>query len=156
MMVQIQNMRDLPNTVAAMAIDAILQSAMPNHWSRENIDQLLQLPTTFGFIVAYRNAVAGFIVAARVMDEAEILSIAIEPVWQKKGFGEKLLRHFIDYATHAGAARIFLDVASDNVAAQKLYRKCGFSDYGRRPQYYLRPNHAPRVDAVLMQRVAAG
>ena len=42
---------------------------------------------------------------------------------------------------------MFLEVAEDNIPAQKLYLKGGFKVNGRRPRYYKREPAA--IDAVL-------
>ena len=51
----------------------------------------------------------------------------------------------------AGATRLFLEVADDNVAARGLYERTGFDPIGRRKAYYAGADGS-RTDAVVMSR----
>jgi ribosomal-protein-alanine N-acetyltransferase len=52
-------------------------------------------------------------------------------------------------AAARGATRLFLEVADDNAAALALYARAGFSEAGRRPGYYARPDGV-RQDALIL------
>jgi ribosomal-protein-alanine N-acetyltransferase len=52
-------------------------------------------------------------------------------------------------AAAQGATRLFLEVADDNAAALALYARAGFSEAGRRPGYYARPDGG-RQDALIL------
>ena len=62
------------------------------------------------------------------------------------GTGRRLTQEFADMARRMGAEEAFLEVASDNLAAQALYAGLGWQEAGRRPGYY-----APGVDAIVMR-----
>jgi ribosomal-protein-alanine N-acetyltransferase len=53
--------------------------------------------------------------------------------------------------SRADVRRIYLEVASDNAAALRLYTKSGFTQTGLRKGYYARTGHPP-ADAVTMAR----
>lgn len=44
-----------------------------------------------------------------------------------KGFGEKLMKKAIEFAEDTEAKGVLLETAADNVSAQKLYEKVGFT-----------------------------
>lgn len=142
----------VPSAESCRAINDIIQSAIPDNWSMQSIQNLMALPTTFGFFISADGdqTPSGFILAAMVSGEAEILSLALYPKYQNRALGRALLRHFLDYCKISACRRIFLDVAADNPVARHVYEIMGFSAYDLRPHYYLRPGHA-RVDAILMQ-----
>ncbi|WP_236672212.1 GNAT family N-acetyltransferase [Croceicoccus sp. YJ47] len=78
---------------------------------------------------------AGFAVVRTVLDEAELMLIAVAPRWRGRGYGRHLLIDVIDRAAVAGVARLFLEMRSDN-PARALYEGIGFCPVGRRPGYY--------------------
>jgi ribosomal protein S18 acetylase RimI-like enzyme len=61
---------------------------------------------------------------------ADLLAIAVEPAWQRKGIGKLLLEYAIDLSSMAGqrvpVPELRLTVAHTNVAAQKLFTRCQF------------------------------
>lgn len=93
----------------------------------------------------------GFALIRVIADEAELLTISVDPQKQKSGRGRALLERAIALATTLGAEKIFLEVAADNHAAIHLYATSGFSTVGKRSGYYVRANATP-VDAVVMSR----
>lgn len=82
-------------------------------------------------------------------EEAHILTIGIAANWQKKGWGKKLLQHFIQYAREENAKSIFLDVRESNHGAAQLYKQMGFQHIATRKGYY--PAMCGREDALVMQ-----
>ena len=89
----------------------------------------------------------GFALTRQIADEAELLTLAVDPEHHRKGIASDLMR---DWLVSLGEGTAFLEVAADNGPAQALYAKHGFAPVGRRKAYYARPG-APSVDAVLMQ-----
>lgn len=81
--------------------------------------------------------------------EFEVHTIGVDPAQQGLGIGRTLLRQMLDVADRE-AARIVLDVRTDNVPARTMYEAHGFEIVGLRPRYY-RPSKA---DAYLMVRPA--
>jgi ribosomal protein S18 acetylase RimI-like enzyme len=77
-------------------------------------------------------------------DEAEILNLAVDPGFRRRGVASALLS-----AVSAQArGTIFLEVAEPNAPAIALYRKLGWEPAGLRAGYY---NHGV-VNAVVMKK----
>lgn len=91
----------------------------------------------------------GFILIRVVADEAEILTLAVRPAARRQGTGARLTTQAAALARAQGAARLFLEVAEDNVAARGLYAALGFELAGRRRGYYARGD-GPAVDALIL------
>lgn len=91
----------------------------------------------------------GFVLIRVVVDEAEVLTLAVRPAARRRGLGAALTRAAATAAGSMGAEHLFLEVAEDNVAARNLYENIGFATVGRRPGYYAAPDGG-RVDAILM------
>jgi len=77
-------------------------------------------------------------------DEAEILNLAVDPAFRRRGVGSALLNKVCEHAQ----GTIFLEVAEPNLPAIALYRKHGWKDAGLRAGYY---NHGI-VNAVVMKK----
>lgn len=82
-------------------------------------------------------------------EEAHILTLGIAANWQKKGWGKKLLQHFIQLAKEEHAKSMLLDVRESNHGAAYLYQQMGFQQIATRKGYY--PAMCGREDALVMQ-----
>ncbi|MCB2136718.1 MAG: GNAT family N-acetyltransferase [Rhodobacteraceae bacterium] len=91
----------------------------------------------------------GFLLARVVADEAEILTLAVDPTRRRRGAASRLLAAFGAEARARGAATAFLEVAADNEAALALYAGAGFLRRARRKGYYKVPGRQP-VDAEIL------
>lgn len=126
------------------ALAALHATSFDRGWTASALADLLDQPG-----VAVISGPDGFILIRVVADEAEILTLAVRPEARGRGQGGELTRKAAVAATAAGARRLFLEVAEDNIAARALYRGVGFEAVGRRPRYYARPGASP-VDALLL------
>ena len=77
-------------------------------------------------------------------DEAEILNIAVDPKFRRRGLGSALLSAVCENTR----STIFLEVAEHNTPAISLYRKLDFQPAGFRPGYY----NQGKVNAVVMKK----
>lgn len=97
------------------------------------------------------EAAEGFALFSLAADEAELLTLAIAPARRREGAARRLLAEGEARLHAAGAHKIFLEVAEDNVPARALYAAAGFTEAARRPRYYLRPD-GDRVDALILNK----
>lgn len=121
----------------------------PRPWTAAEIAGLLDMPGSFLCEVP-----EGFALGRAVLDEAELLTIAVAPGHRRRGTGAALLAAFEAEAQARGAARAFLEVAAGNLAAIALYTRAGWHPSGRRKGYYRGGPQGP-VDALLMERTFA-
>ncbi|MCP9883853.1 GNAT family N-acetyltransferase [Synechococcus sp. ATX 2A4] len=71
-----------------------------------------------------------------VVDELQIMVVAVHPACRQRGRGQRLLRALLQEARQREAQRATLEVAAGNTAAQALYAALGFRTQGRRCRYY--------------------
>ena len=118
----------------APAMAAIHAASFPprERWGADAMRLQLDLPGAFGLI----DARGGFLLARVAADEAEILTIAVEPAARRAGLGAILLAAALVEARARGAVAMFLEVAAANTAARALYAGAGFREVGTRPNYY--------------------
>jgi ribosomal-protein-alanine N-acetyltransferase len=90
--------------------------------------------------------IVGFAAFHRVMDEAELCNIAVNPAHQRKGVARGLLTAGISIMRDAGTRRLFLEVRASNQAARTFYAAMSFQWLYKRRGYY----HNPEEDALVM------
>jgi ribosomal-protein-alanine N-acetyltransferase len=78
----------------------------------------------------------GFAVIYATKFSTDILTIGVDPDYQGRKLGTKLLRATLDEALQCGAEECFLEVRRSNIVAQSLYKKFGFEITGVRKDYY--------------------
>jgi ribosomal-protein-alanine N-acetyltransferase len=113
-------------------------------WSEAEFADLLTQAGVFAVV-----ELDGFILVRVVLDEAEILTLAVRPEARRAGLGGRLTGQGALAAAAAGAVRLFLEVAEDNAAARALYDRAGFRQIGRRKAYYATPDGA-RTHALML------
>lgn len=89
----------------------------------------------------------GFSIVSVVVDESELINIAVHPQAQGKGIGSQLLQHAIAQLPEV-VRGMFLEVRQSNAPAIALYDRMGFIETGVRKNYY--PASQGREDALLM------
>ncbi|MTK00856.1 ribosomal protein S18-alanine N-acetyltransferase [Micromonospora sp. CP22] len=95
------------------------------------------------------GAVLGYAgLAVAPPDEAWVQNIAVRRDAQRRGIGRLLLEALLTEAGRLGVRAVLLEVAADNVAAQRLYATYGFEPIGVRRGYYQPSN----TDALVMRR----
>jgi polysaccharide biosynthesis protein PslH len=117
-----------------------IQSLSPeaSQWSPESYLEHECLVATIG------GSVVGFLVArATAPDERELLNVAVDPSARRSGVSRVLVE--TAFANRPGTW--FLEVRESNVAALTLYKTLGFSEIGRRENYY----HDPPEAAIVMR-----
>ncbi|WP_426024512.1 GNAT family N-acetyltransferase [Brevundimonas sp. PWP3-1b1] len=135
----------MTETDSALLAD-IHAEAFAAPWSEAEFADLLAQPGVLAVVEAN-----GFILIRVVLDEAEILTLAVRPKARRLGLGGELVGRGAVAATAAGAARLFLEVAEDNTGARALYDRADFSQIGRRKAYYAQADGG-RTDALVLAR----
>jgi ribosomal-protein-alanine N-acetyltransferase len=82
----------------------------------------------------------GFAVFRVAADEAELLTIAVDPDRRRMGVGRRLLAEGLAQVAERGACRVFLEVGEHNLAARRLYEGHGFAVVSERRGYYDGPD----------------
>ena len=128
---------DLDGVVGVM--DAAFDSRFGERWTRSQCAGILPM-SGVDLRLAQDNSdhIIGFTLSRLVGDEAELLLLAVDPAFQKRGVGRMLLRDFVARANHGGAHQLHLEVRDGNPALT-LYDSAGFVVAGRRAGYYHGP-----------------
>jgi ribosomal-protein-alanine N-acetyltransferase len=118
-------------TVMADAFDPAFGEA----WNAGQCLGILGLPGVWMLLARQGGTIAGFALARVVVDEAELLLLAVRPAFRRLGIASALLDRVKADAASRGAHKLHLEVRDGNPALS-LYRARGFSQIGCRPGYY--------------------
>jgi ribosomal-protein-alanine N-acetyltransferase len=138
------------------AVMTIMESAFGDRfgeaWTRSQLSGILPMTGVELWLVQDRasNEVFGFSLSRTVVEEAELLLIAVHSLHHRRGAGRKLLDHFLATASSAGVSRVHLEVRDGN-PAMAMYYDAGFDAVGRRTNYYL-GSDGQRYDAITLGR----
>ncbi len=115
-------------------------------WSAAEFRALLDNHLTFA--TGDRHA---FALGRASANEAELLTLATDPAYQRRGLARACLAAFETEARRRGARIAFLEVAADNAPALALYRVAGYAQTARRAAYYPRAD-GPAADALILRK----
>ncbi|HXT51222.1 MAG TPA: ribosomal protein S18-alanine N-acetyltransferase [Thermoanaerobaculia bacterium] len=136
----------------AEAMTTLELTAFPHPWSHRQLAAELAQPSALGLVAHEADgALAGYVLLRRVLDEAELLRLAVVRHRQRLGLATALVERGLAELRAAGCATVFLEVRADNAAAIGFYERGGWHSAGRRPRYY-----PDGVDALLYRRALAG
>ncbi|HEM6494702.1 ribosomal protein S18-alanine N-acetyltransferase [Streptococcus suis] len=128
----------------AEAVLAVMESVYEQSpWTLEQIASSMSSQDEDYYLAYEGQELVGFLVVQTVLDEMEILQIAVKADFQRLGIASQLMAAVMDWD-----GDIFLEVRESNSAAQALYTRQHFTKIGKRKDYYRNPVE----DAVLMKR----
>ena len=140
--------------ITAMRSDHVAQIAaleklcfsMP--WSERSVASELQNPLSLWLVAEENGRVLGYVGSQTVLDESDMLNLAVLPECRRGGVGRALVTALCAALQSRGSHCLTLEVRDSNAAARALYAALGFREIGRRPRYYSRPTE----DAVLYRK----
>jgi tRNA threonylcarbamoyl adenosine modification protein YeaZ/ribosomal-protein-alanine acetyltransferase len=112
-------------------------------WDEPAFASLMQSPGTGALLAHSTEGPVGLLLYRVIADEAEILTIGVDPNLRRRGAGQKMIEALLALKM----SKVFLEVASRNEDAIKLYTKAGFKQVGLRKAYYA----ATGDDALILQ-----
>jgi ribosomal protein S18 acetylase RimI-like enzyme len=104
------------------------------------------------FYYRSENKIFGFVIVNFSSEFSEIITIAVDSIYQGNGIGRKLLKYIINYPKFYG--ELHLEVAKNNYNAIAFYKEFDFNIISERKNYYLiykGKNKGNKVDALVMK-----
>ncbi len=108
-------------------------------WNKEQFEKQFFKDNFYGLGLFFDNKLKG-----------EILLIYIDNEKRNLGYASKLLSNIYLGLNHRNLKKIYLEVASNNYKAIKLYTKNGYKKKGTRKKYYNFTNE--KIDALLYEK----
>ena len=88
-------------------------------------------------VVRFANNINGFIIGVKDKpNNAKVLYLGVDNKIRNQGFGTRLMQKFITQCIIEGIPMVRLEVTTDNIPAQRFYRKMGFNIEKRLTAFY--------------------
>jgi ribosomal-protein-alanine N-acetyltransferase len=137
-----ENVRKI--TLADLPKILLLAKSCPEaaQWTPSEFE--LHMGDVSGWVIGDSEILFGFLAFRTIpaAHEMELLNLAVGPNWRRKGCASVLLNAALAECRSQGMRVVFLEVRESNKRAIAFYKKHGFSQAGRRPHYYSKPDEA--------------
>jgi ribosomal-protein-alanine N-acetyltransferase len=133
-------------------LDAVFrlgQKAFAENWSFQSLHAALASGYEL-LLCESDEGLAGYLLSLSVLDEVQIMQIAVAEPFRRQGLANRMTLHLI--AQKPYMADISLEVRESNKAARQLYAGLGFIECGRRENYYSPDTSGRREHAILMAK----
>lgn len=129
-------------------VAALEKTCFSDPWSESSVRSELQNALSLWLVALDEEKVVGYIGSQSVMGESDMMNVAVDPDYRRRGIAEKLVTELSGQLKALGNGCLTLEVRASNVGAIALYEKMGFQQIGRRPNYY----RNPREDALILRK----
>ena len=94
------------------------------------------------------ETVAGYVGSQTVLDETDMMNVAVHPDFRRQGVARALILALIGELKKRGSRCLTLEVRASNDPARALYESLGFAHVGTRRNYY----QNPKEDALILRK----
>ena len=108
-------------------------------WSEKSVASELNNRLSLWLVALDGDTVAGYVGSQSVLDEADMMNIAVHPDYRRQGIGRDLVLALAEALQKKGIRGLMLEVRQSNAPAIALYEQLGFQQVGLRPNYYRNP-----------------
>lgn len=117
-------------------------------WSENSVASELENPLSRWLVAVEGEQVLGYVGSQTVLDESDMMNLAVDPAFRRRGIARALVLALIEELGKMGSRQLTLEVRASNESAQALYACLGFECVGRRKNYYLNP----KEDALILRK----
>ena len=117
----------------------------PDAWSEKSVASELANQLSLWLVAVEDGVVAGYVGSQTVLQEADMMNIAVADTHRRRGIARLLVEELI---RQLDAYQLTLEVRASNAPAIALYEKLGFTQVGLRKNYY----HKPKEDALILRK----
>ena len=117
-------------------------------WSERSVTSELTNPLSLWLVAIEGDRLAGYVGSQTVLDESDMMNVAVHPDFRRQGIAEALVNELVMCLAENKSRCLTLEVRASNNPAIGLYQKQGFSQVGRRKNYY----RNPREDALILRK----
>ncbi len=120
-------------------------------WTEESLNDTFEYDYNHLLVEKRDGRLVGYIIYSEVQGEAELLRVAVDKSYRRRGIARKLIKGMLRELREFDAERVTLEVRAHNISAVQLYKKFGFTELFVRKNYY----HEPEDDALIFQKEMA-
>lgn len=129
-------------------VAALEKICFSDPWSENSVALELKNPLSCWLVAEEDGKVTGYVGSQTVMDESDMMNVAVHPDYRRKGIAEKLVMELVEALKKRDSRCLTLEVRASNEPARALYEKQGFVQVGLRKNYY----RNPREDALILRK----
>ena len=130
------------------AVAALEKTCFSDPWSENSIASELKNPLSLWLVALADSKVVGYVGSQSVMGESDMMNVAVDPDYRRMGIAYRLIETLIAALAEKDNHSLALEVRASNTPAIALYGKMGFTEVGRRRNYY----RNPREDALILRK----
>ena len=131
-----------------MQVAALEKQCFSDPWSENSVASELNNPLSLWLVAVDDENLAGYVGSQTVMDETDMMNIAVDPRYRRQGIAQMLVEALVEQLKKAESRCLTLEVRISNAPAIALYEKLGFAQVGKRPNYY----RNPKEDALILRK----
>ena len=136
----------------AKLLACLEQTIFSDNWSEQGIVETWQQKHSIILVARENTEIRGYLIAYHVLDEVEIVRLAVLENARGQGIGSELLTVLLE-TKHI--CNILLEVREHNEVARTFYQQHGFVEVGLRKHFYQNPTeHAILMKRELAQEIA--
>ena len=129
-------------------VAALEQVCFSDPWSEKSVASELTNGLSLWLVAMEGEALAGYVGSQSVLGESDMMNVAVDPAFRRRGIARALVTSLVEELAKAGNHSLTLEVRASNTPAIGLYEKLGFRQIGRRKNYY----RNPREDALILRK----
>jgi ribosomal-protein-alanine N-acetyltransferase len=114
----------------------IEQESFVNPWNIEMFLGAAQNKTAIFKVLIENETTLGYYIVSTVVDESEIITIAVNPKFRRQNLGKFMLSNILKEVQEKKSKFIFLEARKSNTPALNLYKSFGVKEIGIRKNYY--------------------
>ena len=129
-------------------VAALEKICFSDPWSENSVASELENPLSCWLVALDGETVAGYVGSQTVMDETDMMNVAVHPDFRRQGVARTLILALIGELKKRGSRCLTLEVRASNDPARALYESLGFAHVGTRRNYY----QNPKEDALILRK----
>ena len=136
----------LPMTADDIAqVAALEQACFSDPWPQSVLEKELENELSLWMVAKESSEVLGYVGSQSVLDEADMMNLAVRETARRQGIARSLVQTLCKRLSEKGVQSLTLEVRDSNEPAIRLYEALGFSQAGKRPNYYFHPKEDARI-----------
>lgn len=129
-------------------VAALEKICFADPWSEKSVASELENPLSYWLVAMDGEKLVGYVGSQTVLGETDMMNVAVSPDYRRQGIAEGLILALIADLKVRESHCLTLEVRDSNASARALYEKLGFSEIGRRKNYY----RSPKEDALILRK----
>ena len=129
-------------------VAALEKRCFSDPWSENSVASELENPLSLWLVAMDGERLAGYVGSQTVLGESDMMNVAVDEDYRRQGVGKMLIGALVEHLKARQSHCLTLEVRDSNTPARNLYGSLGFSEIGRRKNYY----RNPKEDALILRK----